>query len=125
MATKKTNTGTATSLWPSMNSDLAKQTENALFNATHIQGTMFRSMIQYNLELASFLQRRLEADLKTAEAMSNCRSFAEFNKAGVEFMQRSMEEYRDEAAKLANMGAGLMSQNVEDVQHETSNATMR
>jgi DNA repair photolyase len=124
---KATQKGLVTGLdfIPMLNGDMTQNAERMLFGAAHIQGMIFRSMLKYNLEAARFLQHRLESDLKTSETLAKCKSFSELNEAGVEFCQRAMEEYTDEAAKLTNLGAGLMSETAEDVQKEAAQVTVQ
>lgn len=113
----------ASSLLGQSNADMIKSAEKQWFGAAHMHGMMLRSLLQYNLEATRFLQHRLEEDLKTAEAFSNCKTFSDLNDAGEKFCKRAIEEYGEEAAKLTNLGVGLMSKAAEDVQQEAINVT--
>lgn len=120
---KTKNDNKANGLLGQFDTDIIKNTEKQLFGAAHMQGMMLRSLLQYNLEAARFLQHRLEEDLKTAEAFSSCTNFSELNDAGEKFCKRALEEYGEEAAKLTNLGVGLMSKAAEDVQQEAVKVT--
>lgn len=56
-------------------------------------------------EIYDFYAERLRADVKAQHLFLHCRSPAEAQRIQMEFMQKAINDYRDEAGKLIEMGA--------------------
>ena len=107
---------------PFADPNFLKGGENMFFAMAHINGVMLKSIVRYNIETLNFIQERMRKDLMIAEKLTGCTSFADLQDATSDFYKTAFEDYSKEAGVLANLGAGLASDAVEDVRKEAAKA---
>lgn len=59
-------------------------------------------------EVMSFVAERIKEDVRTQHRMLHCRDVSELQHIQAEFIQKAIEQYRDETGKLVEMSRDLM-----------------
>lgn len=70
-----------------------------------VYGRLFSGMRD---EFASFMQKRLEANMETARAWTNCRSVNEALDLQQSWLRHAIEQYSDESVKMSELCRGAM-----------------
>jgi hypothetical protein len=82
-----------------------------------IYGRLFASMRD---EIASFMQKRLEANMEIAQAWTACRSVNEALELQQTWLRCAVEQYGEEGAKMSELCRGAVFQGEpESIQHAT------
>ena len=66
---------------------------------------MVEAWLDIGSELYDFYAERVREEVRTQHRFLHCRTPAEAQRIQMEFMQKAINDYRDEAGKLIEMGA--------------------
>lgn len=63
----------------------------------------FERVAEMGNEVTTFLAERIKEDVKTQEALLNCKSLREVQQVQAEFLQKAFDQYQAETGKLIKM----------------------
>lgn len=92
--------------------------QQALLAFGRLQGHAFKSMMSYQIEALAFLKHRYEQDVKLLDDLNSSREIDDAVHIYTDFFQNAMNDYSNEAGKMANIGSKFASETADRFQKE-------
>lgn len=106
MGPKVVGMGKATS---DMAATMTEAQRNGLGAAAWMSASMIETVTALGNEVVQFMAQRINEDMRTQNALMQCRDLTEMQRIHTEFLQRAVEQYTAESGKLMQLGAGVMT----------------
>lgn len=80
-----------------------------------ISQAIFNGGVAYNQELSNFMAGRVVSDLELQQQLVGCQSIEDVMKLQSEFLETALQQYSDEAQKLATISADVIREDLEAI----------
>lgn len=108
MTAKKTSSPTPESATSDWITPLLQMQQNSLDPLRWLGAAWLESATEINKELAEFLSRRIQEDVRTQHELLNCSDPAKLNEIQARFIQRAVDDYSAETGTLVDLGREFM-----------------
>ncbi len=81
--------------------------QKVVLSLLHLQASMLRGALRYQIAALDFLRRRFEQDAKLVNALVSRQEFDDFHDSFADFMGRAACDYSEEISKAAAIGSEI------------------